>query len=77
MVARLGTHALQSNNQIEPNSLQDEIAPAFLTAGDEMAALMREFDWRNTPLGPVRNWPQSLRTAVDIMLSSRYAMFVR
>jgi hypothetical protein len=68
-----GTHALQSNDQSE---LQDETAPAFLTARGEMAALMRAFDWRNTPLGPVRNWPQSLRTAVDIILSSRYAMFV-
>jgi signal transduction histidine kinase/DNA-binding response OmpR family regulator len=42
----------------------------------EMRALIRHHDWEATPLGPMAAWPQSLRTAVDIMLSSRYAMFV-
>ncbi|MBW4051772.1 MAG: response regulator [Proteobacteria bacterium] len=41
-----------------------------------MRVLIREHDWSASPLGPVSGWPQSLRTAVDIMLSSRYAMFV-
>ena len=37
---------------------------------------MRETDWRATPFGPVESWPQSLRTAVSIMLESRFAMVV-
>ena len=37
---------------------------------------MRSFDWSQTPLGPVTGWPQSLKTAVRIILTSRYAMFV-
>jgi len=41
-----------------------------------MGALMRAFDWSTTPLGPVEQWPQSLRTAVSIMLESRFAMVV-
>ena len=41
-----------------------------------MGALMRAFDWRQTPIGPVAAWPQSLKTAVRIILTSRYAMFV-
>jgi PAS domain S-box-containing protein len=41
-----------------------------------MADLTRRMDWSTTPLGPIDKWPQSLRTSVDIMLSSRYAMFV-
>ena len=41
-----------------------------------MGALMRAFDWSQTPIGPVSNWPQSLKTAVRIILTSRYAMFV-
>src|SRR5215470_17311004 len=48
----------------------------FLDGGGEMGALIRATDWSRTPLGPVEAWPQSLRTAVGIMLSSRYAMFV-
>jgi hypothetical protein len=41
-----------------------------------MGALIRAHDWSRTPLGPITLWPQSLRTAIDIMLNSRYAMFV-
>jgi len=35
-----------------------------------MATLFRERDWSNSPLGPMRAWPESLRTMVDIMLSN-------
>jgi PAS domain S-box-containing protein len=41
-----------------------------------MGALMRAFDWASTPLGPVETWPQSLRTAVSIMLASGFPMLV-
>src|ERR1700747_3093768 len=30
----------------------------------------------STPLGPVDEWPQSLRTAVNILLSSRFSMWM-
>ena len=48
----------------------------FLADGGELGDLMRQHDWAATPLGPVASWPQSLRTAVGIMLGSRYAMFI-
>ena len=41
-----------------------------------MGALMRTKDWTSTPLGPPEQWPHSLRTAVRIILQSRYPMFV-
>ena len=41
-----------------------------------MGALTRAFDWSKTPIGPLASWPQSLRTAVRIVLASRYAMFI-
>jgi signal transduction histidine kinase len=44
--------------------------------GSEMATRMRAFDWAATPLGPVHTWPQSLRTAVRIVLTSRFAMWM-
>ena len=37
---------------------------------------MREMNWAATPLGPVHKWPQSLRTCVRIVLTSRQPMFV-
>ncbi|MEH1821827.1 MAG: ATP-binding protein [Nostoc sp.] len=48
----------------------------FLLGGGEMGARMRELDWSKTSLGPTQHWPQSLKTAVRIMLTSRQAMFV-
>ncbi|HEY6922536.1 MAG TPA: PAS domain-containing protein, partial [Steroidobacteraceae bacterium] len=48
----------------------------FLAGGGELGDLMRQHDWAATPLGPVASWPQSLRTAVGIILGSRYAMFI-
>ncbi|MEH3143887.1 MAG: PAS domain S-box protein [Methylobacterium frigidaeris] len=38
-------------------------------SGCETAGLIRDFDWAASPLGPIAAWPQSLRTAVDIVLA--------
>ena len=37
-----------------------------------MAALIREFAWEDTPLGPLSEWQQSLRTSVELMLTSGF-----
>ena len=42
----------------------------------EVACLMRRFDWSTTPLGPLRFWPQSLKTAADLTLACRFPMIV-
>jgi signal transduction histidine kinase len=39
--------------------------------GGEMGERIGAFDWTRTPLGPMTGWPQSLRTAVDLMLDAR------
>jgi signal transduction histidine kinase len=44
----------------------------FLSEGGELGARIRAFDWSSTALGPIENWPQSLRTAVSICLASRF-----
>ena len=43
----------------------------FLAGGGEMGERIRSLDWSSTPLGPVDDWPQSLRTAVGMMLPSK------
>jgi signal transduction histidine kinase len=43
---------------------------------EEMDERIAAFDWSATPLGPARQWPQSLRTVVNILLSSRYQMWM-
>ncbi len=37
---------------------------------------LKAVDWAATPLGPPGSWPQSLQTAVDILLSSRFSMWM-
>ena len=37
---------------------------------------MRNHDWENTPLGPPESWPQSLKTSVRIMLTSRQPIWI-
>ena len=48
----------------------------IFAGGGETGALMRSLDWSATPLGSVEQWPQSLKTTVRIMLTSRQPMFV-
>ncbi|MDN8618793.1 PAS domain-containing sensor histidine kinase [Variovorax ginsengisoli] len=41
-----------------------------------MGALMRSHDWSDSPLGQPEQWPQALRTVVDLLLQSQFPMFV-
>jgi signal transduction histidine kinase len=50
--------------------------PSFFTDGGEMGTLMRAFPWEKTKLGDPWAWPQSLKTAVRIILTSQQPMFV-
>ncbi|WP_462220237.1 PAS domain S-box protein [Ferruginibacter sp.] len=49
---------------------------SFLSGGGEMGALIREKDWSKTPVGNPETWPQSLRTALSIILHSKFPMFL-
>lgn len=49
--------------------------PTFLSGG-EMGRLIREFDWSKTPLGPQRDWPESLKSVVSVMLINRFPMLL-
>jgi signal transduction histidine kinase len=48
----------------------------FLLGGGEMGELIRSVDWSKTPVGRVETWPQSLRTAVSIMLNTHFPMYI-
>ena len=48
----------------------------FLAGGGEMGELIRTYDWSRTPLGPIDSWPKSLRTCVQIMLTSRQPIWI-
>lgn len=48
----------------------------FLAQGGEMGALTRAHDWRASALGEPAAWPQSLKTAVRLLLNTRHPMLV-
>ena len=56
----------------EPGARATGLFAADAEVGRDLAAV----DWAATPLGPPEGWPQSLQTAVDILLSSRFSMWM-
>lgn len=43
---------------------------AFLAGGGQLGCLIASFDWASTSIGPIEVWPQSLKTAVSLILRS-------
>ncbi|GAC1477988.1 MAG: hypothetical protein NVS1B4_21390 [Gemmatimonadaceae bacterium] len=70
--------AKKSKSARTPSRPTDKAGDAsLLFAGPgEMRSLCRALDWSATPLGPVEQWPLSLRTVVATLLASRHAMFL-
>ena len=44
---------------------------SIFIADGELGSLMRSIDWTQTPLGDTADWPQSLRSALSILLPSK------
>lgn len=59
-------------------SVMNQVEEAGLTKlfgnGGEMGTRIQAFDWSITPLGAVETWDQSLRIALQILLSSKFPM---
>ncbi|HUP10517.1 MAG TPA: PAS domain-containing protein [Caldimonas sp.] len=51
-------------------------AADFLHGGGRVGDLIRAHDWSDSSLGAPGEWPQPLRTVVDLALQSRFPMFV-
>src|SRR5579862_3202402 len=56
--------------------VQKQLIESVFAGGGEMGARMRALDWSATALGPVEQWPQSLRACVGVILGSGYPMLV-
>lgn len=55
---------------------QAGVGEQVFTADPEVGRDLAGVDWAATPLGPPQEWPQSLQTAVSILLSSRFPMWM-
>src|SRR4051812_34689751 len=49
---------------------------SFLADGGAMGERIRGHDWAATPLGRPARWPQALKTAVGMLLSTKFPMFI-
>ncbi len=56
----------------------DDARDAELLGAPEpsLGALITDFDWSSTPIGDYATWPESLKTTVRILLTSRFAMWM-
>jgi PAS domain S-box-containing protein len=71
---RMGPKSLSSSAQ--GGVIQPDVLQSTFSSGGEMGAQMRAHDWEQTLLGPVAEWPQSLRIALRILLGSGYPMLI-
>ena len=60
----------------QPPVAEEARVEGWLQGGGVLGRLVRELDWSQTPLGAIDTWPQSLKTVVRTMLTSRFAMWM-
>src|ERR1700694_5191500 len=65
-----------NSTQLAPTIVRDQPTEEFLAGAGEMGTLVRSIDWRETALGGLAEWPQSLRTTMSICLNSRFPIAV-
>lgn len=51
-------------------------APEFLPPTGRMADIIRAYDWSESPLGPMVNWPRELRSALSLCLQMKLPALV-
>ncbi|MGI8476985.1 MAG: ATP-binding protein [Thermomicrobiales bacterium] len=67
---------MSESHLLSPPHLRAHHGLTFLDGGGETGALIPAVDWAATPLGPPETWPQTLKTVVRLMLSTRHPMFI-
>lgn len=58
------------NEYHETNQVEKIVKISGSEGGNDMAGQILSFDWAKTPLGPIDQWPKSLRSAVNLILPS-------
>ncbi len=66
----------ESSGRMQNELAKHGASAGYFAGGGEMRDRIRAFDWSKSPLGPIEEWPISLRTIVAVMLGNRYPMAV-
>ena len=64
------------HTRIEAGGPNEGRSPSFFPGDSEMAGRMRAFDWSRTDLGPSESWPENLRLALGVCLTSRFPILL-
>lgn len=48
----------------------------WLAKSPSISSLIKKHNWEQTSLGPVKDWPLSLKTAINMCLECRYPMYI-
>jgi len=69
---------IEKPTQDTPRTANERAVPEewLRGGGGALGQLVHEFDWTKTPLGAINAWPQSLKTIVRVLLTSRFAMWM-
>jgi signal transduction histidine kinase len=67
-----GSKMQQLSDTKTNNASKDD---AFL-GQSQMSSLIRSIDWSKSTIGPMQQWPQSLKTSLSILLTSQHPMFI-
>jgi two-component sensor histidine kinase len=51
--------------------LQEKERSGYPVGGGRIGEFIRSREWSQTTIGPIETWPQSLKTALDVVLGSR------
>lgn len=70
--------SVESLGQTCPPEIEDTAIPPSVwpVHRGEMASLVRAYDCSTTALGPMQQWPQSLKSVIDLALACRFPMVV-
>ncbi|WP_408914209.1 hypothetical protein [Brucella pseudogrignonensis] len=55
--------------------VSDRFQDIFVGDG-EMAQLMRNHDWEHSPIGIPSAWPEALKVAIRLLLTSKFQMWL-
>jgi signal transduction histidine kinase len=67
---------MQQARKNKANAPHNEHEDAEAIADGEMRDLIEAFDWSRSSLGPMTEWPQTLKTALNICLRSRFQLAI-
>ncbi len=65
----------QEETRGSSDRLSDRDRDRLFPGDSEMARRMRAFEWSSSDLGPTEHWPENLRVAVRLCLTSRFPIW--